>query len=330
MLKLRGAFSPNARLAPLLDGTVKVKDVEIDWEMGSPGPMFHRHLKDNAFDVFEFSISDYMITQDRPRPNDWEWTALPIFLSRAFLALNTRVHVNSGITSFRDLKGKSYGMPDFIMTAALWLRAMIKELYGIHPQDVAWYNGRPRGMSHGVQLGLDHDPPPSIKITWLQDRTELGRMLNAGEIAAGYGDSTGGDGVPVPDSPNLKRLFEHDGGRAFIEEFYRKTGFTPVNHTVVVQRRLVEQNPWLPEALYDALERSKQEAYRRDRDRAYLLFLNTNAGRQAEIFGADPYPSGVATNRRMLTMAAQQSFEEGLIGRVPNVEELFAESLRST
>jgi len=58
MLKLRGAFSQNPRLVPLLDGTVKPEGIEIEWEMGAPGPMFHHHLKENDFDVFEFSISD--------------------------------------------------------------------------------------------------------------------------------------------------------------------------------------------------------------------------------------------------------------------------------
>ena len=71
MLQLRGTFSPNPRLAPLLDGTVKPTGIEIQFESGSAGELHETHLRDNAFDVFEFSISHYMMT--REHPGKWEW-----------------------------------------------------------------------------------------------------------------------------------------------------------------------------------------------------------------------------------------------------------------
>ena len=40
MVRLRGAFSENPRLVPLLDGTVKPTGIEIDWERGTAGTMF--------------------------------------------------------------------------------------------------------------------------------------------------------------------------------------------------------------------------------------------------------------------------------------------------
>ena len=325
MLKLRGAFSQNPRLAPLVDGTVRPEGIEIEWEMGPPGPMFHRHLKDNEFDVFEFSLSDYMIVQDRPHLRERGWTALPIFLSRAFLALNSYVNVHSGVESLADLKGKSFGIPDFTMTAGLWMRAMITELYGVHARDIAWYNGRPYEKSHGILMGLDKDPP-GVSLTWLERGEQINEMLHAGGIAAAYGDSLD---VPITEGPNIARAFG-DGGKGFVEDFYRKTGFTPVNHTVVVQQRIVEQEPWAAMALFDAFERSKQEAYRRNPERAYLLFPGTDRDRQAATFGPDPYPSGLTTNRAMLKMAAQQSFEEGMTHRPADVDGLFWESVRAT
>lgn len=330
MLKLRGAFSQNPRLVPLLDGTVKPDGIEISFELGTPGAMFHRHLKDNEFDVFEFSISDYLIAREK-QPSKWDWTAIPVFLSRAFLALNTRVNVSSGIGSFRDLRGKRYGMPDFTMTAALWLRAMVRELYGIRPQDVEWYNGRPLSISHGTQLGIDQEPPPELRIVWLQDTRALDRMLHAGEIDAAYGEGAEGV-VPITEGSNVRRLFEEDHGRSFVEEFYRKTGFTPVNHTVALQRRLVEKDPWVAVALFEAFERSKQEAYRRARQAqaAYLLFPGDEFERQAAIYGSDPYPSGLGANRRMLAMAARESFDEGLTRKLANVDDLFWETVRGT
>jgi 4,5-dihydroxyphthalate decarboxylase len=325
LLKLRGAFSQNPRLAPLLDGTVKPEGIEIEWEMGSPGPMFHHHLKENDFDVFEFSISDYMIVHDRPQLRERGWTALPIFYSRAFLALNSYVNTESGMETFADLKGKSFGIPDFTMTAGLWMRAMIKELYGFGPEDVIWYNGRTQADSHGVLMGIDDDPP-GVKILWMDRGDAINEKLHSGEIAAAYGDQIS---VPLKEGPTVRKLFD-DRGRGWVEEFVAKTGFTPVNHTVVLQQRIAEQEPWVPEALFDAFERSKQEAYRRNPKEAYLLFPDLDPNKQAEIFGEDPYPSGLSKNRAMLQMAARQSHEEGLTHRPAKVDELFWESVRGT
>lgn len=325
MVRLRAAHSNNPRLQPLLDGTVKAKDIELDWQTIPPQQLFHHQLTENDFDVFEFSISSYMITKDRPNGQQrWDWLAIPIFLSRAFLSLSTHVGVNSGIESFADIKGKRFGVPDFNMTAALWMRAMIEDVYGVRPKDVTWYVGRGAGQSHGIALGIDQDPPSDVPIHWVGARGKLAEMLLNGEIDATYAT----EAPEVTQSPKARPLFA-DGGRAFIADFVRKDGFTPVNHTLAVQRRVVEENPWVPEALFEAFERSKQEAYERDRSTC-MLFMGDDAEAQAEAFGADPYPSGLKANRAMLRRAMQQSLSEGLIHKPVDIDALWCESLRGT
>jgi 4,5-dihydroxyphthalate decarboxylase len=132
----------------------------------------------------------------------------------------------------------------------------------------------------------------------------------------------------VTQSPKARPLFP-DGGRAFIADFVRKDGFTPVNHTLAVQRRVVEENPWVPEALFEAFERSKQEAYKRDRSTG-MLFKGDDYEAQAAAFGADPYPSGLKANHAMLRRAMQQSLSEGLIHKPVDIDALWCESLRGT
>lgn len=330
MLTLRAAFSQNPRLVPLLEGAVQPEGIELSFELGGPGAMFHHHLKDDDFDVFEFSLSDYMVARDRAPRDRWDWTAIPIFLSRAFLLLNAQVCSDSDVAGPADLRGRRFGLPDFTMTAGLWLRAMIKELHGIGPDEIHWYNGRSAATSHGVLLGVNKDPLPGISLTWLERDGLLPGMLEGGELDAAYWDSPESGGRRQPgDSSKVRPLFE-DGGRSFIEGFFRKTGFTPANHTVVVQRKLVEKEPWVAPALFEAFERSKQEAYRQARARqsAYLLFPGEDFDRQADVYGPDPYPSGLTANRRMLQMAAQQSFEEGLTRRPASVDDLFWETVR--
>jgi 4,5-dihydroxyphthalate decarboxylase len=325
LVKLRAGHSNNPRLQPLIDGTVKAKDIELEFETIPPPQLFHRQLTENDLDVFEFSISSCMIRRDRWDPNqEWDWVGIPIFLSRAFLALNTYVNTAANMESFADLKGKRFGIPDFNMTAGLWMRAMIQDLYGVRPQDVVWHVGRGAELSHGMALGLDQDPPKDVEIHWLPGGVQLGEMLVKGEIDAMYPDSTS----PLDNVPNVRRLFT-DGGRAFIADFVRQAGYTPVNHTLMVQKRVVDEHPWVPEALFEAFEKSKQESFRRDRSTG-MLFKGDDYEEQARAFGADPYPSGLAANRKMLERGMQQSLDEGMLKKPVDVSALYAESLQGT
>ena len=326
MLKLRGTFSQNPRLAPLLDGTVKPKGIEIDFEMGHPAELHERHLRDDEFDVFEFSISHYMMTKENPSPEGkWDWVALPLFFSKALLCMNTFVNIDSGVGHPRDLKGKRMGVPDFSMTAALWWRAMIRDLYDIHPWDVGWVVGRSRETSHSSLIGSTTFNP-RIDISWPDRPNVLDEMLQSGEIDAAY---PAGDEVRInAESPRVRPIFT-DGGHRFVADFVQSTGFAPVNHTVIVQRRVIEDNPWVAEALYQAFEASKQESYRRN-PKARSLFPNQDLAQQIDEFGEDPYVSGVSANLPMLQMAVDQSVEEGLSTGNVNLHGLFAESLQST
>jgi 4,5-dihydroxyphthalate decarboxylase len=221
------------------------------------------------------------------------------------------------------MKGKRLAVADYTQTAFVWFRAMIDRLYGIKSRDIAWYNGRIGHESHSVLLGLKDDPPPGVSITFLTREDQANEMLQAGEL-----DAANATNIPIDTkSANVRPLFP-DGGRGFMEEFYRTAGFTPVNHLVGIQQRVVEENPWLPEALFDAFERSKQEAYRRDP--AARLVLRKEAGLEPgeSVFGPDPYVSGLSKNRAMLSLIVEQLLKDGLIRDPVAVDELFWESVR--
>jgi 4,5-dihydroxyphthalate decarboxylase len=326
-VKLRCAFSTNPRVLPLADGTIRVRGCELEFAFDSPPNWFERHLRESAFDVFEFSLAHYLITRDRPRPQ-WDWIGLPVFLSKALAALNCFVNIHSGIQGVEDLPGKRFGIPDFTMTAGLWLRAMLREVHGIQAEDLEWFIGRSRTHSQGVLLGIDEKALPNIPLRWLYEAGALDRLLRAGEIDVAY--ATDEDPIDARD-PVLRPLLP-DAGRALVGDFFTRRGFVPANHTVLVQRRLVEEHPWLPEALFEAFEASKQEAYRRDPSARCIFPVKDaqDAAEQRERFGEDPFASGVAPNREMLVMAAQQSEMEGTIGQVPRVDELFHPSVRTT
>jgi 4,5-dihydroxyphthalate decarboxylase len=326
MLRLRGSFAGNARLNPLLDRTLSPKDFDITWEIGSnPGTMFAKQLRENAADVFEFSISDYINVRDHANDR-WDWIAIPVFLTKALLQLNTWTRVGSGIESAADLKSKRLAVGDYTMTAFVWFRAMVDRLYGIKPEDIHWYNQRIGGESHSVLLGLTNERPPGVSLTFL-DRWDAGsEMLRAGEL-----DAACATGVDFDlNASHVRRLFP-DRGRAFLADFYGAAGFCPVNHTVVLKRQVAEENPWLPAALYEAFEAAKKDALRRDPEARRILRDGGDPQWEASVFGHDPYPSGLAANRGMLEMLVAQVHRDGLISKpVGDVSQLFHESVRGT
>jgi 4,5-dihydroxyphthalate decarboxylase len=326
-MKLRCAFSMNPRVLPLADGTVKVPNCDLEFAFDSPPNWFERHLRDSAFDVFEFSLAHYLITRDRPRPH-WDWIGIPVFVSKALAAFTSLVNIHAHIGGVEDLRGKRFGIPDFTMTAGLWLRAMLREVHGIQAADLEWFVGRSKTHSQGVLMGIDEKALPGVRLRWLYEAGALDRLLRAGELDVAF--ATDEEPIDAFD-PVLRPLFP-DGGRALVGDFFARRGYVPANHTVLIQRRLVEAYPWLPQAIYEAFEASKNEAYRRDPS-TRCVFPPTHpqdAAEQRERFGDDPFVSGLAANRDMVGMAAEQSVLEGTISQVPATDELFHTSLRAT
>src|SRR5262249_10344111 len=132
---------------------------------------------------------------------------------------------------------------------------MIDRLYGIQSRDIAWFNGRIGKESHSVLLGLKDDPPPGVSITFLTREDEANEMLQSGKL-----DAANATNIPIDTkSPNVRPLFP-DGGRDFMEEFYRTAGVTPVNHLIGTQQRAEKENPWLAEVRSTSCRGWKQDA----------------------------------------------------------------------
>jgi 4,5-dihydroxyphthalate decarboxylase len=339
-LRLTMAFSDNPRVQPLKDGTVKPQNIDLECITLDPSALFQRNLFYDEFDVSEMSISETLLAKERREPfgeGKWDWSALPVFLSRGHVWDTLYVNAASGIASLGDLKGKRIGVPDYDMTAALWFRITLKDLYGIEAQDNIWYNGRTKELSHGGALGLDKNGPVGVTHHWLTVDQTLDVMLDRGDIDActairqgehiTAGDPTVIDrygGTPIRGNPRLRKLLENNG-REVVYDYYRKTGFFQCNHHVIVQNRLLREHPWVALELFTAFQRSKEVAYDRARRAraAYLYFPGTDFQEQAAVLGEDPYPIGLRAMGKNIARAIQGSLEHGLLTKPLRLEDIY-------
>ena len=342
MLSLKVGLTKNPRFEPLVDGAVTSEKLNLDITVTTPPELFFRNLKNDEFDVFEMSLSEYLVTREQAKGERWRWAALPIFPAKAFVWLGFYANTGSGIAGLADFRGKRIGVPDYVMTAALWLRIFLRELHDIQSNQISWFIGRTQELSHGGLLGAEVKPR-GVSPSWLTAEQTFDVMLDRGEIDAAYGFAPRHDpklfklnidrygGTPLANNPRLKLLFT-DGGRAVIEAFFKKTGIVPANHVIVAQRRVLEANPWLAAELYQLFSASKQAAYERAHFGypAYLYFEKNDREAQAALFGADPFPFGLKQNRPMLDMLFSNSTAEGLTRERARIEEVFFPALLDT
>jgi 4,5-dihydroxyphthalate decarboxylase len=345
MVKLTLGFARNLRIEPLVDGSIKPQNIELDFVMSPIGELFYRNLEYDEFDLSEMSLSAFVMARERRDGAQWQWTGLPVFLSKAFhIWEDLFVHTGANIRGPEDLQGKRIGVPDYLITAVIWMRIFLKELYGIKPQDITWYLGRPKEFSHTALFGLDKNPPPGVSLHWLTEDQSFDIMLDRGELDAAYGffpriaptapsfrrlDRYGG--TPISGNPRIRK-FLPDGGREVITAYYRQTGVLPANHFFFVQNRILEEHPWVALELYKAFQRSKEMAYERaQRLRStYLLFEGQDRKSQAETFGPDVYPLGLRANRTMLELLFHNCYEEGLTQKLAAPEDVLARTTWDT
>jgi len=295
----------------LFDGSVQVEGVDLNYVPIEPaGEIFWRMLRHEEFDASELSLSNYMMGVAR---GDRRFVAIPIFPYRVFRHSSIWTNTASGIREPKDLAGKKIGSPEYAMTALLYVRGLLQHEYGVAPQDMHWFRGRPERVSL----------PASLHIQDLQPGQSIDAMLDSGEL-----DVVASTSVPKgfqQGSPRIERLFPN--AREVEADYFRRTRIFPIMHVVAIRRELYERNRWLARGLAKGFQEAKERCYehlRRHISGLYSLPWSTSDFEDAwRIFDGDPYPYGVPANLPTLEAAIQFSFEQGLSERRLSLEELF-------
>ncbi|MDC0033137.1 ABC transporter substrate-binding protein [Alphaproteobacteria bacterium] len=324
-LPLTFASAPYDRTLPLFDGRVLVEGIDLNVVLLRYEDTFWRMLRHQEFDVSEMSLSSYLISKEKG-PN---FIALPVFLSRVFRHSSIYINRNAQIGQASDLKGKRVGVPEYQITAAVWIRGILEHEYSVPPAEMTWLSG---GLDEPGRIEkLDLNIPADVSLTLIPKNQTLNSLLVNGELDAIVT-------ARAPSSynekhPNVARLFEDYKAEEI--SYYKRTGIYPPMHCVAIRREVYERNRWIAQSLYKAFLAAKEYssiAHMFDGHLRYALpFLHAAVDEHHQIFGDDdPWKYGVEENRHTLETLVSYSHEQGLIPRAYDLSELFAEEIWAT
>ena len=114
--------------AALKDGRVQPKGFVFDWvEVDPLIAAFRRMVRNSEFDVCEMALSTYLCAREHGK----RFTALPVFLVRAFHHSAILVRRDNSARSPKALEGQRVGVAGgYTTTTGLWARALLQELLG--------------------------------------------------------------------------------------------------------------------------------------------------------------------------------------------------------
>jgi 4,5-dihydroxyphthalate decarboxylase len=321
-LRLTLACTSSDRTRPILDGRVEVPGVTLTVLPGEPEDIFRRALRDRAFDVTELSMGSHIVTTAR---GDAPYIGIPVFPSRAFRHAAIYVRTDRGIRTAADLAGKRIGLPEYQQTAALWVRGILREHYGVDTRGIAWRTGgmEEAGGSERVALKL----PADLDVKPIGPAETLNGLLASGEIDAVVGPRP--PSCFVARSAPVDRLYPDY--RSEEEAYFRATGFFPIMHCVALRKELAAAHPWLPLELFRAFAKARAMAVAElslvNVLRASLPWIAAEAEAQTKIMGGDPWPYGFRRNRDEVAAMIRFAVADGLAAREIAPEDLFHPSV---
>jgi 4,5-dihydroxyphthalate decarboxylase len=324
-LRLSFACWDYDRTRALADGSVRPEGIDLLYLSQPVEETFFRQMRFQEFDCSEMSLSSYVASLGKDQP---PFIAIPAFPSRFFRHSCIFVSAKSGIRKPEELKGRRIGVPEYQMTAPVWIRGILSDEHGVKVTEVEHFSGGEEEPGRDEKLQLDL--PKSIKISSIGKTQTLSRMLADGEIDALVTARAPSTFHREPDK--VKRLFPD-----YVDvekQYYRRTKIFPIMHTVVIRRDVYAANPWVAQSLYKALVAAKEKAYAMYNQTAALHSMLPWSLAQVDEakreMGEDWWPYGLAPNRHVLDTFLRYHHEQGLSKRRFTPEEIFArETLES-
>jgi 4,5-dihydroxyphthalate decarboxylase len=313
--RIKAGVSDSDRTRPIAAGEAPIAGFDADVTFMGVQALFNEQLIAHTFDVCEFPFATFLRTLEWP---DRPYVAVPVFPSRHFRFSCVFVNKGKGIKTPAGLAGKRIGVPVFDMAAAVWLRGIFQDHYGL-PRTAPIY------VSGGLEAPRREDEHPQIYPSQFafEERRDasLAQLLAKGEIDALY---TARAPSTWP-SQSVGRLFDNPIEAELA--YFNKTGIFPAMHIVAIKRPLAAAYPDLPMAVFKAFAKAQEIAQGRLFDSAALStmlpwqlesLLTTK-----EKLGGDYWPAGFRKNRAMIEVLIRYMQEDDLISTSFKPEDLF-------
>jgi 4,5-dihydroxyphthalate decarboxylase len=278
-MRLRTLLGDHPGTAALKNGSIGSDLVAFDFAQYSPtNKGFKPMVREAAFDVSEMAIVTYLMAKSFGKP----MVLLPDVVLARFQHGHALYNAKAGKLTPRDLRGKRVGIRSFTTTTGAWLRGILANDYGVDLDSIGWVTFE---EAHVAEFVDTTKRAPEGK--------QIVQMLIDGELDAVLGEKS--------DHPDLKPLFADIAAEERV--WFGKHRVLPINHMVVVSRRLSEEHP-------DAV----REVHR-------LLAESATASPAAPHFSRDEM-------HRSLQLIIDYSAQQKLIPRAFAVDDLFDDVTR--
>jgi ABC-type nitrate/sulfonate/bicarbonate transport system substrate-binding protein len=304
-MQLRTVTRTQGNNQALKDGTVKPRTFEFAFEeVPVLIDAFRRMVRGLEFDVSELAATTYICAKEHGK----KFTALPIFLVRAFHHGAILRHAKSAVRTPKDLEGKRVGVNrGYTVTTGVWARGVLQQEHGVDLKTITW-------VLSGDEHVAEYKPPSNV--VPLEAGRTLADALVSGELAAVIG-------LEKTENPDVEPLIPQarEAGLTAL----KSRGHYPINHLIVVKDELLEARPRLAADIFETFAQAKR--FYVDRLQAGAIAQPTDVDRLhqrvMDITG-DPLPYGIEPNRRMLDELIDHALTQGIINKRVTVEELFA------
>lgn len=310
--KIRVAVRDWDYLTPLALGDIKPAKFEL--ELHRVTSLDGDLANSTEYDAGEVSFSRYAQSVAR---GDCSLLAIPHFLMRGFRQRCIITTKNSPLSGLEQLAGKRIGLTGWQDSGNTWTRALLREV-GIEIEDASWFVGR-LTAEQPIEDRLGGFGRPG-RIEAAPGERPLIELLQAGELDAIF-TAFMPEGFFDADS-DLRQL-QVDFCRAEID-YFNRVGYVPGIHLLAFKPALVEEFPWLPAALSEAIDHSAQLwLEKRIKYADTTPWLLDELRRTAQSLPADWNKNGYAANIAMIDGFAEELYRQGITVRRLTSAELF-------
>lgn len=312
------------RLMALSNQEIELKGYDYTYAIDSIGNMNTSTFSGaQPYDVTEVGLHPYILAQANQGFSDY--TLLPIFPLRAFRHKSIFIRTDRNIHSAADLKGRKVGTPGFSSTSLTWIRGILKDEYGINPEDIHWVI--PESDSSAGVAGKASEQerviPEHFKVTQGSPGKDESTLLEDGEV-----DALLHAAEPrcfIQGHPKVARLFSDP--KVTESAYFKKTGIFPIMHAIAIRRSLVEQDQGIIPSVFAAYVEAKKKAQQRLMKQGWadsmLPWISQEIRDTNTLLGSDYWSYGIESNRKEIETLLEYSFDQKLSQKLLTTEEIF-------